>query len=96
MSQKKMSPHSSHRLGDFVDVTEREGLKGFNFTPLDQKALEESILECLNSSEQTVASIQLQLLRKTKTGNFNVLRRAKNSALRLQEISCPDQISTSG
>jgi len=108
------TPAAYPMMGDFVDVTEREGLKGFNFTPLDQKALEESILECLNSSElgqsyadnnlhvskgvtmETVASIQLQLLRKTKTGNFNVLRRAKNSALRLQEISCPDQISTSG
>lgn len=101
------TPAAYPMMGDFVDVTEREGLKGFNFTPLDQKALEECILECLNSSElgqnyadnnldvskgvtmQTVASIQLQLLRKTKTGNFDALRKAKNSALRLREIETP-------
>ena len=107
------TPAAYPMMGDFIDVTEREGLKGFNYTPLDQKALEDSITECLEASElgqgfadnnlhvskgvtmDTVASIQLQLLRKTKTGNFNVLRRAKNSALRLQEISCPRQVSTS-
>ena len=101
------TPAAYPMMGDFIDVTEREGLKGFNFTPLDQKALEESISECFEAPElgqnfadnnldiskgvtmDTVASIQLQLLRKTKTGNFNVLRRAKNSALHLQEISRP-------
>lgn len=101
------TPAAYPMMGDFIDVTEREGLKGFNFTPLDQKALEDSILECLNNVElgqgyadnnldvakgvtmDTVASIQLQLLRKTDTGNFNVLRKAKNSALRLEEINAP-------
>ena len=108
------TPAAYPMMGDFIDVTEREGLKGFNFTPLDQQALEDSISECLETPKlgqnfadnnlkvskgvtmNTVASIQLQLLRKTKAGNFNVLRRAKNSALRLQEISCPGQVSTSG
>jgi len=33
----------------------------------------------------TVASIQLQLLRKAKTRKFNKLRRANNSALRIQQ-----------
>lgn len=101
------TPAAYPLMGDFVDVTEREGLKGFNFTPLDQSALENSIMDCLNNSAlgqnyadnnldvskgvtmETVASIQLQLLRKTKTGNFNVLRNAKNSALRLEEIEIP-------
>lgn len=100
------TPAAYPMMGDFIDVTEREGLMGFNYTPLDQKALENSIAECLDNSElgqgfatrnlniskgvtmDTVVSIQLQLLRKTKTGNFNALRKAKNSALRLQEISC--------
>lgn len=98
------TPAAYPMMGDFIDVTEREGLKGFNFKPLDQKALENSILECLetpklgqsfadNNSDvskgvtmDTVASIQLQLLRKIKSGKFNVSRRAKNSALYLQEI----------
>ena len=100
------TPAAYPMMGDFIDVTEREGLRGFNFTPLDQKALENSISKCIEDpalgqsfadsnrdvstgvTMHTVASIQLQLLRKTKTGNFNALRRAKNSALRLQEISC--------
>ncbi len=100
------TPAAYPMMGDFIDVTEREGLRGFNFTPLDQKALENSISRCIEDpalgqsfadsnrdvstgvTMHTVASIQLQLLRKTKIGNFNALRRAKNSALRLQEISC--------
>ena len=108
------TPAAYPMMGDFIDVTEREGLKGFNFTPLDQQALEDSISECLETPElgqkfadnnlevskgvtlDTVASIQLQLLKKTKTGNFNALRRAKNSALHLQDISFPGQVSISG
>ena len=101
------TPAAYPMMGDFIDVTEREGLSGFNFTPLNQKALESAILQALDTLDlgqdiannnlhvskgvtmDTVASIQLQLLRKTKTGNFNILRRAKNSALRLQEIEAP-------
>jgi glycosyltransferase involved in cell wall biosynthesis len=101
------TPAAYPMMGDFIDVTEREGLKGFNFIPLDQVALENSITECLDNSTlgqsfadnnihvskgvtmETVASIQLQLLKKTKSGNFNVLRRAKNSALHLKEIEAP-------
>ncbi|MEP3654751.1 MAG: glycosyltransferase [Litorimonas sp.] len=108
------TPAAYPMMGDFIDVTEREGLKGFNFTALDQTALENSIEECLDNSElgqgyadnnlhvskgvtmDTVASIQLQLLRKTNTGNFNALRRAKNSALHLQEISRSGPISVGG
>jgi len=98
------TPAAYPMMGDFVDVTEREGLKGFNYRPLDQKALEGSILECLENpafgqsyadnnmvvskgvTMATVASIQLQLLKKAKAGKFNSLRQAKNSALRLNEI----------
>lgn len=98
------TPAAYPMMGDFIDVTEREGLKGFNFTALDQTALENSITDCLGNAElgqsyadnnlhvskgvtmETVASIQLQLLKKTKSGNFNILRKAKNFALRLEEI----------
>ena len=98
------TPATYPMMGDFVDVTEREGLKGFNFRSLDQKALEGSILECLENpalgqsyadnnmvvskgvTMGTVASLQLQLLKKAAAGKFNTLRQAKNSALRLKEI----------
>jgi len=101
------TPAAYPMMGDFIDVTEREGLKGFNFKALDQIALENSIEECLDNAElgqsyadnnlhvskgvtmETVASIQLQLLKKMKSGNFNILRKAKNSALRLEEIEVP-------
>jgi len=80
-------------MGDFIDVTEREGLKGFNFKPLDQTALEAAITDCLEDNVtaqsyaenninvskgvtmHTVASIQLQLLKKIKTMQFNKIRR---------------------
>ena len=98
------TPAAYPMMGDFIDVTEREGLKGFNFTPLDQNALEDAIRACLENPKDaqslannnvdvskgvtmdTVASIQLQLLRKTKAGSFNALRQAKNKALHLQEV----------
>ncbi len=98
------TPAAYPMMGDFVDVTEREGLQGFHFTPLDQNALEDAIVSCFDNQEQaqslannnldvskgvtmnTVASIQLQLLRKTKVGHFNTVRKAKNQALRLQEV----------
>lgn len=96
------TPAAYPMMGDFIDVTEREGLRGFNFQPLDQTALEKAIMKCLSESQTaqsyadnnidiskgvtmgTVASIQLQLLRKVKTRKFNKVRRAKNSALRIQ------------
>lgn len=98
------APAAYPMMGDFVDVSEREGLTGFNFKPLDQADLEVSIKECLEDLEtaqayadnnlvtskgvtmNTVASIQLQLLRKLKTGRFNRLRQVKNSALHVREI----------
>ena len=101
------TPAAYPMMGDFIDVTEREGLKGFNFEPLNQAALEDSINECLETPARaqgyaqnnldvstcvtmdTVASIQLQLLRKVKAGNFKTLRKAKNSALRLKTLDIP-------
>ncbi len=98
------TPAAYPMMGDFIDVTEREGLTGFNFKPLDQSDLEASIKECLDNLEtgqahadnnslvskgvtmDTVASIQLQLLRKVKAGRFNQLRQAKNAALRVREV----------
>jgi len=97
------TPAAYPMMGDFIDVTEREGLRGFNFKPLDQSALEDAIMKCLSDTQtaqsladnnvdiskgvtmNTVASIQLQLLRKAKTRKFNKLRRANNSALRIQQ-----------
>ena len=97
------TPAAYPMMGDFIDVTEREGLKGFHFTPLDQPALEAVIMECFENTHaaqnyadnnldvskgvtmDTVASIQLQLLRKTKSGKFNALRFAKNRALHIQQ-----------
>ena len=97
------TPAAYPMMGDFIDVTEREGLKGFNFKPLDQAALETAIQECLTHDDvaqslaqnnidiskgvtmHTVASIQLQLLKKIKSGNFNTVRRAKNSAVMIRQ-----------
>ena len=104
------TPAAYPMIGDFIDVTEREGLRGFNFQPLDQAALEKAILKCLNEPQtaqsyadnnidiskgvtmKTVASIQLQLLRKVKINKFNKIRQAKNFALRIQQH--PDWFST--
>lgn len=97
------TPAAYPMMGDFIDVTEREGLTGFNFEPLDQTALEMAIKSCLENRKlaqsyadnnievskgvtmQTVASIQLQLLKKAKAGQFNQLRRAKNTALQVKQ-----------
>lgn len=97
------TPAAYPMMGDFVDVTEREGLKGFNFKPLDQAALQTAISDSLedNAAAQsyaennisvskgvtmhTVASVQLQLLRKIKTTRFNTLRQQENTALLIQQ-----------
>ena len=97
------TPAAYPMMGDFIDVTEREGLKGFNFKALNQAALERAVIQCLedeafaqslaqNNIEiskgvtmNTVASIQLQLLKQIKSGNFNKVRRAQNSALIIRQ-----------
>ncbi len=97
------TPAAYPMMGDFIDVTEREGLKGFNFKPLDQAALEMAIKQCLEDevfaqslaqnnidvskgvTMSTVASIQLQLLKQIKSGKFNKVRRAKNSAVMIKQ-----------
>ncbi len=38
-------------MGDFIDVTEREGLSGFHYTPLDQDSLEQSIEQGLSKTK---------------------------------------------
>jgi len=96
------TPAAYPMMGDFIDVTQREGLKGFNFEPLNQAALESAIQNCLKDSRhaksyaqnnidvskavsmQTVASVQLQLLKQVQKGRFNHLRRAQNSALHMK------------
>jgi glycosyltransferase involved in cell wall biosynthesis len=90
-------------MGDFIDVTEREGLSGFHFEPLSQSALECAIDKSLNDLDlarshaennlkasagvtmETVASIQLQLLKKVRAGKFNRLRRARKRALHIKQ-----------
>lgn len=90
-------------MGDFIDVTEREGLSGFHFEPLSQPALKRAIEESLSDTElarshadnnlnaakgvtmETVASIQLQLLKKVRIGKFNRLRRARKRALHIKQ-----------
>ena len=97
------TPAAYPMMGDFIDVSAREGLKGFNFKPLDQAALEDVITDSLTNAElaqsyadnnldvsrgvtmSTVASIQLQLLKRAKAKKFNRLRRAKNRALRVRQ-----------
>lgn len=97
------TPAAYPMMGDFIDVTEREGLKGFNFKPLDQAALETAINDSLSQPDiaqnyadnnidissgvtmHTVASIQLQLLKRARTKKFNKVRRDKNRALRVQQ-----------
>ena len=99
------TPAAYPMMGDFIDVTEREGFKGFNFEPLNQPALEAAIEASLENVElaqsyaqnnadlskgvtmNTVASIQLQLLKKTKTGRFNKVRKPQNSALHIREVN---------
>ena len=97
------TPAAYPMMGDFIDVSEREGLQGFNFKPLDQSALEQAILECFRAPElaqayannnlevskgvtmKTVASIQLQLLKRAKAKRYKTLRQAKNAALKIQQ-----------
>ena len=97
------TPAAYPMMGDFIDVTEREGLKGFHFEPLSQSALERVIKDCLSDADQaqsfaqnnldvsksvtmsTVASIQLQLLRKAKKRKFKTAAHAKNVALHIRE-----------
>lgn len=101
------TPAAYPMMGDFVDVTEREGLKGFNFEPLNQSALETAIERCLSDVDLaqsyaqnnidiskgvtmiTVASIQLQLLRKAKTRKFKAISEAKNTALHIRVAAHP-------
>lgn len=97
------TPAAYPMMGNFIDVTEREDLKGFNFEPLCQAELERVIKTCLSNTDQaqsfaqnnldisksvtmnTVASIQLQLLRKAKKRMFKTALYAKNTALHILE-----------
>ena len=99
------TPAAYPMIGDFIDVSEREGLQGFNFKALDQSALEQVILDCFNEPNRaqriaednlavskgvtmnTVASIQFQLLKQVKIKKFYELRRAKNTALKIQQTT---------
>jgi len=45
------TPAAYPLIGDFVDVTEREGLSGYHFEPFDQSALEDAILSALADVE---------------------------------------------
>lgn len=95
------TPAAYPMIGDFIDVTQREGLQGFNYEPFDQPALEAAIEACFEKHElaqsyaqnnleiskgvtlNTVASVQLQLLKTTKLRKFNTVKQAKNTALHI-------------
>ena len=97
------TPAAYPMIGDFIDVSEREGLQGFNYKALDQAALEAAIIDSFKNTKlaqsyadnnlnvssgvtmNTVASIQLQLLKRAKNKKFNRLRRTKNKALRVRQ-----------
>jgi len=79
------TPAAYPMMGDFIDVTEREGLKGFNFKSLDQNALEKTIMKCLNDT-QTAQSYADNNVAISK-GVFNNIRQAKNAALRIEPLS---------
>ena len=97
------TPAAYPMMGDFIDVSEREGLQGFNYKALDQAALEAAIIDSFKNTKlaqsyadnnlnvssgvtmNTVASIQLQLLKRGKNKKFNKLRRMKNKALRVRQ-----------
>lgn len=49
------TPAAYPMMGDFIDVTKREGLRGFNFKPLDQTALEKVIIRCLSDPQTSQA-----------------------------------------
>lgn len=57
------TPAAYPMMGDFIDVSEREGLQGFNFKPFSQPALEQAILECFTSpsSAQMIADENLDV-----------------------------------
>ena len=97
------TPAAYPMMGDFIDVSEREGLQGFNYKALDQAALEAAIIDSFKNTKlaqsyadnnlnvssgvtmDTVASIQIQLLKRAKDKKFNKLRRMKNKALRVRQ-----------
>ena len=78
------TPAAYPMMGDFIDVSEREGLQGFNFKPLDQSSLEQSILDCLNTPTraQTIANENLGVskgvtMHTVASIQFQLLKRAK-------------------
>lgn len=50
-------------MGDFVDVTEREGLKGYHYIPLDEQSLTETIRKALEMTDksQDIADSNLRI-----------------------------------
>jgi len=81
------TPAAYPMMGDFIDVSEREGLQGFNFKPLDQSALERAIIESLNtpSRSQSIADDNLDVSKGVTMDTvasiqFQLLQRAKDKS----------------
>lgn len=49
------TPAAYPMMGDFIDVSVREGLQGFNYEPLNQPALEKAISDCFKDSQLSQA-----------------------------------------
>ena len=89
-------------MGDFIDVTEREGLQGFHYIPLDEDNLMSTIDKGLSLSEKaqdmadknlsissgvtmdTVASVQMSLLKGLQDRKYFKLRQSDKRALWLK------------
>lgn len=78
------TPAAYPMMGDFIDVSEREGLQGFNFKARDQPALEQAILDCFDSSNtaQSIADENLAVskgvtMNTVASIQFQLLKQAK-------------------
>lgn len=78
------TPAAYPMMGDFIDVSEREGLQGFNFKAFDQTALEQAISDCFNEPNraQKIADDNLAVskgvtINTVASIQFQLLKRAK-------------------
>ncbi|MEZ5985240.1 MAG: glycosyltransferase [Hyphomonas sp.] len=56
------TPAAYPLIGDFIDVTEREGLIGFHYQPFDVESLAEAIEEALLNAEKAEQIVQSNLI----------------------------------
>lgn len=82
------TPAAYPLMGDFVDVTEREGIRGFHFTPLDVVDLQKTISKALNFEiiAQDIADSNLNVsqsvtLQTVMAVHLRLLQRLKSGRL---------------